>query len=94
MAVQDIYRTNDGKAFFTFRFEKVGSIYEIDIVSMPDYRSRAADAHSTHRLPSIRGGYRICLADESQSNSLEKARKWAEAWAERTWKYIENGIPF
>ena len=92
--IHDVYRTNDGNACFTFHFIDVGTHYEIDIVKQPSYGSRATDMHSTHRLPSDRSdasGYRICLGDDSQANSLDNARRWAAAWAEGTWTYIHTG---
>ncbi|OQW91107.1 MAG: hypothetical protein BWK78_05470 [Thiotrichaceae bacterium IS1] len=96
-AVQDVYRTKDGNAYFTFSFVKVGIFfthYEIDIVSQPSYGDREAGQHSTHRLPSARGGYRVCLGDDSQADSLFNARKWAGTWAEHTWNYICTGRSF
>jgi hypothetical protein len=91
------YRTKDGRAYFTFNFVETGFFftrYEIDIVSQPSYGSRPDGLHVTHRLTSNRGGYRICLGDESQANSLSNARRWAAAWAECTWTYICTGREF
>jgi hypothetical protein len=88
------YRTNDGKAYFEFRFVEDGSYWEIDILSAPSYGTRSSDLHSTHRLPSARGGYRICLADPSDAHSVSKAFKFAESWSEMTWRYIQTGKNF
>lgn len=93
-ATRDTYRTEDGNHNFTFDFVNVGSHYEIDIVSQPSYNGRASDGHSTHRLPSDRGGNKICFADNSIVKDLSSARKWAKAWAEQTNKYIKTGRTF
>ena len=60
----DTYRTKDGNAYFEFRFVDVGSNFEIDIGYMPSYGNRSLNPHKTHRLPSSRGGERICVGDE------------------------------
>jgi hypothetical protein len=95
-AIQDVYRTRDGRACFTFRFVNVGSHYEIDIAEMPSYSSygRNNDLHHTHRLPSDRGGYKVCIGNENSVTSLDKARKWAGNWSEETWKYLRTGERF
>ena len=95
---KDVYRAKDGSAYFEFRFVWVsklfGGHYEIDIVSMPGYGGRSSGLHATHRLPSSRGGHKICFGNNSQVNTLSKAKKWAGVWAEHTWKYILYGISF
>lgn len=94
MAINDVYRTNDGQAYFEFNFVKVGQFYEIDIIRTPNYNGRSEGLHETHRLPSDRGGYKVCFAAESAVTSLERARKWVEAWSEGTWRYIKTGATF
>jgi len=90
----DTYRSRDGCAFFEFRFVDVGSKIEIDIGTMPSYGDRSRDPHKTHRLPSSRGGEKICVGDESAINTYAIAKKTAMAWAEQTWRYIKTGTPF
>ncbi len=94
MATRDVYRTNDGKAYFEFDFVKVGSRYEVDIKKHPSYNGRSTGQHETHRLNSSRGGYKVCFANESTVTSLDKARTWVEAWSEGTWSYIKTGKRF
>ena len=91
---QDTYRTKDGRAEFQFRFVPQGNHFEIDILKQPRYGLRKSDLHNTHRLPSDRGGHRICLGDPSAAGDLNAAYKWAAMWAEHTWKYIATGTPF
>lgn len=93
-AVIDTYRTQDGRYYFEFRFHPVGSYYDIDILRMPEYSPRSADLHTTHRLPSDRGGYKICFGDPSVIKNLNIARQWAGAWSELTMKYILDGTLF
>jgi hypothetical protein len=93
-AVEDVYRTRDGRAHFTFQFHEVGGHYEVDIVDMPSYGGRDSSLHNTHRLPSDRGGYKVCIGGESSVRSLEQARRWAKSWSEETWKYIKHGEQF
>lgn len=90
----DVYRTRDGRAYFEFGFAQVGSNVEIDILDMPGYGGRDDGLHSTHRLKSERGGYKICFGNPSISNDMYNAKKWAAQWAEHTWKYILSGRQF
>lgn len=98
--IQDTYRTRDGRARFTFRFVEAGggffssSHIEIDIVDAPSYGGRSTSSHDTHRVPSDRGGYKVCIGHEGQVRSLNDARRYARAWAEETWKYITRGETF
>lgn len=88
------YSTSDGMASFEFRFVKVDGYIEIDIVSMPDYGTRPDDLYITHRKPSRRGGYMISIRDRFDVIELAQAEKWAILWAQRTWRYIKEGISF
>lgn len=88
------YRTRDGLGHFTFAFYPTGEAVEIDILDMPSYRNRSEDLHDTHRIPSERGGFRICFGNPSIVCDEQTARKWARQWAELTWRYIRTGLPF
>lgn len=90
----DVYRTYCGKGYFKFRFVPCGSYYEIDIISTPNYGGRDTGSVATHRLTSLRGGYRICLADSLSANTPSSARRWAKTWAEGTMSYIKSGKRF
>jgi hypothetical protein len=93
-AVEDVYRTRDGSGYFKFRFYQIGDYYEIDILAMPSYGSRSNDLHATHRLPSGRGGYKICFGDPRVVTDIKTAKKWASTWSEHTYTYIKSGNPF
>lgn len=91
-SVEDVYRTNDGRAHFKFRFvEESGGTWRADIQDQPSYGARASDLHSSHRLPSDTAGtgHKICYA--SAPSSLRDAQKWAETWSEATWTWINDG---
>lgn len=88
------YRTARGSYNFNFRFCWQKQYYEIDILKTPSYQSRSDDLHSTHRLPSKRGGYKICVKDNSKVNSLQQAKIYCALWAEATARYIETGKTF
>ena len=90
----DIYGCRNGRDSFEFGFYWTGNYYEIDILEMPSYGSVSTDLHDTHRLPSNRGGYRICFGKPRIINSMSAAKKWAGAWSELTIMYIREGIPF
>jgi len=96
MASKDTYRSNNGKYLFDFVFEKRNGYYDVHIAQQPSYGIRKKDLHSTHRLlsdfPECR--YRICFANPQDVPTLEKARKYAEAWAEATVNYIDRGERF
>jgi hypothetical protein len=94
-AYVDTYRTKDGCARFQFRFvEDRPGVVEMDILSSPSYGFRSEDLHFTHRLPSSRGGYRVCLAHPEAAYSFAQAKKFAKSWAESTWRYIKHGLTF
>lgn len=89
---EDVYRTNDGNALFTFRFINQGNgTWRADIQRQPSYAGRANDLHTTHRLPSETAltGYQVCYAEPPRS--FATARKHAEAWAEGSWAWIRKG---
>lgn len=90
----DIYRTKDGEDYFEFVFVWTGEYYDIDIFRMPSYGRRSKNLHDTHRLPSDRGGHKICFGDPYLIDSLGTARKWAATWAECTMNYIRYGNDF
>lgn len=96
--VEDEYRTKDGEGYFGFRFVDMGDHWEIDILSTPDYKMFNSnlndDLHSTHRLPSNRGGFRICFADPYDCKSLQDCYNFAAGWAEYTWHFIRTGEGF
>jgi len=97
-ASTDEYRTRDAQAWFTFRFVPVGGHYEIDIVDMPSYKGvsvmRSSNLHPTHRLPSGRGGHRICFGVPSAVSSISDCYEYSASWAENTWEYIQTGRRF
>jgi len=87
------YRTKDGLSFFKFRFVELGNgKYEVDILEQPSYRGRDDDARVVHRLPSARGGKKICVNVGYEPVSLHKAQKLAMEWAELTNTYIKTGM--
>ena len=93
-AVVDTYRSKDSMYLFQFRFFPVGAYYDIDIMEMPSYGIRSSDLHVTHRLPSERGGYKICFGDPKIITDLNTAKRWAASWCELTVKYIKEGTAF
>jgi len=86
------YRTRDGQDYYKFRFVESGGKFEIDILSQPSYRGRNESAHISHRLPSDRGGRKICVAQGHEPTSLSDAHNLAMGWAELTNTYIKRGI--
>lgn len=85
------YRTKDGSAFYKFRYVDLGGKFEIDILEQPSYSGRADSAHVTHKLPSDRGGEKICIASGSEPTGIEGAQNISMQWAELTHNYIKTG---
>ena len=85
------YRTKDGNAVYKFRFVDLGGKYEIDIISQPPYESRSSGNAVSHRLPSTRGGNKICLSTGFEPTTLDSAKKICMEWAELTHTYIKTG---
>jgi hypothetical protein len=85
------YRTKDGRAFYKFRYVDIGGKFEIDIVEQPSYLHRSTDAHTTHRLPSVRGGQKICIATGHEPTTLDGAKNISMQFAELTHTYILSG---
>lgn len=90
------YRTRNGNGIYKFGFKKVGSHYQVDVDATPSYGARSSDGHSTHRLSSDTSatGTRICFGNDNAVDSLKKAQKFAQGWAESTQDYIEKGTRF
>jgi hypothetical protein len=86
------YRTKDGNAVYKFRFVDLGrEKYAIDIISQPSYESRSSGNAVSHRLPSKRGGNKICLSTGFEPTTLDSAKKICMEWAELTHTYIKTG---
>jgi hypothetical protein len=86
------YRTADGSADYKFSFEEQGDgTWRAYIESQPSYRSRATDAHSTHRL-SVGSRKYVCWTSELRS--LDEAKRVAALWANKTQEYIRTGKTF
>ncbi len=95
MPIEDTYRTNDGRALFTFMFvEETGGNWRVDIQSQPSYGGRDSGLHASHRLSSssARTGHKICFDRPECANNYSKAKSYAETWAEATWAWIRDGI--
>lgn len=91
----DIYKTQNGRYTFQFRFyPTVYGYYEIDILAMPSYKGRPASAYISHRITSSRGTTIICFGNPIDANTPSAARRWAKFWAEKTAKYIDYNIRF
>ena len=86
------YWTDDGVSYFKFRVVEIwGGKYEIDILEQPSYGGRNDSSLVAHRLPSNRGGLKICVSSGHEPASVKKARKLAKGWAELTNTYIKTG---
>ncbi|HCY75774.1 MAG TPA: hypothetical protein DHV28_07615 [Ignavibacteriales bacterium] len=85
------YRTKDGSALYKFRYVRIDEKFEVDIIEQPSYRHRSSDAHIVHRLPSARGGQKICISSGHEPTSLEGAKNISIQWAELTHEYIKTG---
>lgn len=86
------YRRTDGSATYCFRYvELPDGRFEIDLLSQPSYGHRAEDAHITHRLPSARGGRKICISAGHEPRTIELAKQISVEWADLTHEYIRTG---
>ena len=87
------YRTKDGASYYKYRFVEIGGgKFEIDILEQPSYRGRDSGARVVHRLPSARGGLKICVSEGCEPTSLDAAKNLAIGWAELTNTYIKTGV--
>lgn len=90
----DKYMTKN-RNVYTFDFVKMSDgYYEAEIVTQPNYGNRASDLHSTHRLSSRGGRYKVCFGDPKVMNSLSEVKRWTKEWAEATDAYISTGKLF
>jgi len=73
-----------------------GQYYQVDILDQPDYNGRPDDGHSTHRYTQSKpdSSHYICFANPAEVNSLNKAKEFAQDWANRTYKYSHWGERF
>ena len=85
------YRTKDGAAYYQFKFVDIDGKFEIDILSQPSYGTRDSSLVATHRLPSSRGGHKICITEGKEPQTIESTRKISMEWAELTNTYIKTG---
>lgn len=80
--------------FFVFRFERTPDGYDIFIEQQRDYGGRACDAAATHRLGLSSDRPRICIGPGKEPRDLPTAIFLAMLWAERTSRYIRDGVPW
>lgn len=85
------YRTKDGSGIYKFRFVNIGGKFEIDILSQPSYAGRSDGTITSHRLPSARGGKKICLTTGKEPKDITAAKNICMEWAELTQTYIKTG---
>ncbi len=85
------YRTKDGSSIYKFRFVNIGGKFEIDILSQPSYSGRSDGSIASHRLPSARGGKKICLTTGKEPKDITAAKNICMEWAELTQTYIKTG---
>ncbi|MBP6237594.1 MAG: hypothetical protein KA536_15700 [Saprospiraceae bacterium] len=86
------YRTKDGRSIYQFQYARVGTYFEIDILSHPSYGNRDAGQHTAHWLSSYRtGGKKICVSQGKEPRTLQAAKDLSIGWAELTNTYIKTG---
>lgn len=86
------YRTRSGRFYFHFSFEKAWpGGWTIYITSQPAYGGRPEDGHSTHRYGI---GSRPYICWTGSLYHMGDAKRVAQAWAEKTEKYILYGEKF
>lgn len=85
------YRTKCGTGIYKFRYVDLGDFFEIDILEQPSYNGRPSGGHASHRLPSDRGGEKICLAPGHEPKTIDQAKKVSIEWADLTQTYINTG---
>jgi len=86
------YRTKDGLADYQFSFEQESDgTWRAYILTDVDYRDRADDCHSTHRLTA---GSRQYVCWTKPLHSEQEARQVAALWADATQQYIRCGARF
>ncbi len=85
------YRTKANGGIYKFRYVDIGDKFEIDILSQPPYGRRSDSASVIHRLPSARGGTKICVSSGMEPRNIESAKNLSVEWAELTDNYIKTG---
>jgi hypothetical protein len=92
MITTSYYRTKDGLADIHFSFERQSDgTWRAYILTDVDYRGRADDCHSTHRLTDGDRQY-VCWTRPLRTE--QEARSVAALWADATQKYIRLGENF
>lgn len=86
--------TDDGR-LYAFHVRPDGSgRYRIYIANQIDYRGRATDSHSTHRIDPNGANPFICIKDGYAPRTVPDAAAMALHWAAKTSKYIRDGLPW
>jgi hypothetical protein len=80
---------------FIFYFKRTSAQgYDILIEQQRDYGGRDSGSQATHRLGLDRNRPRICIQPGSQPRDLPVAIMISMLWAERTSRYIRDGLPW
>lgn len=93
MAYKGTYRTESGKNYFSFSYEKQsdGEI-RVFIESQPDYQGRETNGHATHRYGVSSDRPHVCY--DPPPENLKDAIEISKVWADKTEKYIDTGKKF
>jgi hypothetical protein len=79
--------------FFLFYFKRTSDRYDICIERQRD-GGRDTDSQPTHRLGLDYNRPRICIQPGKEPRDLPTAILVAMVWAERTSRYIRDGLPW
>lgn len=94
-SVIDYLDFSDGTSFqFKFVPQNDGQYWDVDILDQPSYGSLPDDEQSTNRVlcPRPDCEFSILFDDPFLIDSKGKAKSEAKLWAEKTWRYINNGV--
>ena len=82
-----VYRSKDGRFYFTFRFVQRTRHIDIFCPDHPSLNGRDSDAHKTHLFSSGK----LCFVSGKEPKSLAEAHRRAKDWAEYWLDYRETG---
>lgn len=83
-----IYRSQDGAHYFSFRFVRRAGYFDIYVLNHPGFNGQDTDPHKTHLF----GDGRICIAAGAKPEDMQRALELSKNWAEYLLTYRISGI--
>ena len=86
-STKKVYRSKNGRHYFTFNFVDKGSNYDVFCTNHPSFNGKSSNPRKTHLFRSKK----ICFVDGREPKTQSRAEQLAAQWAEYFLDYRQTG---